>query len=318
MAGLKRALVRAAKEAVWAAARQRQGEAPSIALFSSRRGGSTLLMEVIAANPRMGFADQPFGLYTASEEQIARLPLFAYGQVLYPDAEEWGQIEAYIADLLAGRFAANGPWRPGRHHLRTDRMVLKITDAKSVAGELCRRTGLLPLAMIRHPIAQALSVERRGWALTGRAFLRSIEYRAAFLGEKAAEAEAILAGPDRLAARVLDWTLENLPLLADAKDWPVIAYERLVTDPEAEVDRLAAYADLPDTAAMLKVLTRPSRSAARGSTAARRAEIAAADARALVGGWRDKVDPAREAALLAIPQRFGLDLYRPGADMPVL
>lgn len=312
------------KELVWRyLVRHRpDGVRPHIAVFSSRRGGSTLLMELLASNPGVGFSDQPFSLYTASQAQIQRLPLFEYGQVIAPDPDEMERIFTYADDILSGRLVVNGPWKfwqPGVS-MKTNRMVLKITDAKTIAAQLVRQFGLRSVVMTRHPIAQALSVDRNGWDLTARAFLRNPAFVSRWLpGTLLDDAWAIVRGPDRMARRVLDWTLENLPLMeacTDHADWLFMSYEQLVMHPQESIAALARHCLLGNEQQMLDQLTRPSRSTKQSSTAQTRQRIETGDRSYIVSRWREKVPPEREHELLAICAHFGLDLYQVGVDEP--
>ncbi len=60
-----------------------QGSEPNILLFATRRGGSTFLMELIAANRGVRSIDQPFEVSSkfATAAQVADLPLFEDGQL---------------------------------------------------------------------------------------------------------------------------------------------------------------------------------------------------------------------------------------------
>src|SRR5512140_164395 len=78
----------------------RQGTLPNLMLFSSRRGGSTHLAEVIAAEPGMRYVDQPFDLFRpASARGLIKaryLPPKAFSQFIDLTEEEARLVERYI------------------------------------------------------------------------------------------------------------------------------------------------------------------------------------------------------------------------------
>lgn len=320
------ALRRAAKEVAWKFLHRHQPDTslPDVAIFSSRRGGSTLLMEVLSVNRGMSFSDQPYSLYTASEAQLQVLPLLEYGQIISPDRHELDQVFEYTRQILDGRLVVNGPWKfwKAGSNMRTSRMILKITDAKSIAQELAEQFGLSVIVMTRHPISQSLSVERNGWETTARAFLRNRAFTERWLpGALLEEAWAIARGPDPLARRVLDWTLENLPLIDTCRnnpDWLFLSYEELVLKPEESITRLARHCRFDDEDAMLAKLLQPSRSTKRSSTSDTKRRIAEGNAEYIARRWRQKIDTEQEQNLLAICHRFGLNIYAHGEDIPYL
>lgn len=321
---MSNALKQLVKEVIWATVYRHKPDPshPTIAIFSSRRGGSTLMMELIAANKGFSFSDQPFGLYTMTCAQLNALPVFAYSQIIAPDPKEWAQIKEYIGAILSGALTVNGPWKFWKtpHSIRSDRMVLKITDAKSIAPELVAHFGLTPVVMTRHPISQSLSVQKNGWDTTARAFLRNKDFVATYLTpELEARAWDLVHDADPMKGRLLDWTLENLPLIAALKenpDWLYLPYETLIAHPDASITRLAQACQLDDPAAMLAQLEYPSRSTKRSSSKTTRKQISAGEHSYILARWRKQVDAEAEAALLAIPAQFGLPLYHVGEDEP--
>jgi len=310
------------KELLWKLAYRHRSDPDKadICLYSSRRGGSTLLMEILAANRGMSFSDQPFGLYTASGPNINRLPIFPYGQIYAPDEQELALIREYVDGLFAGEIPANVPWKFWARgwYRRTDRMTLKITDAKGLAQWFDESYRAHALVMTRHPLAQSLSVQRIGWQVTGKGFLRNEAYRRDHLTPELVEmCERIYAQGPSLTCHVLDWGLENLPLIKGLRDnphWIHVSYEELVADSSAVVSMLARSMDLPDEARMLEVAGRPSRSTKRSSTAATVKNIRSKDVKDLLLGWRDKVEPALRDECFEVLDRLGVRLY--GADSP--
>ena len=61
-------LKQSTKQLIWKLSRFKKGESPPIALFASRRGGSTWMMDVLAANRGLRYINQSFCLFDASSD----------------------------------------------------------------------------------------------------------------------------------------------------------------------------------------------------------------------------------------------------------
>lgn len=322
---LRDALRTVVKEAIWSSPLRprRSGERrQDIAIFASRRSGSTLLMQALAAGDGAAFADQPFGLYTASRAMINALPIAEYGQLIAPDTAELALVRAYTDEILAGSRYSNGPWRfwsPG-YPWRWDRIVLKITDAKSLAPWLAATFDFQVVCMFRHPAAQSLSVIRNGWWTTGRAFLRNEAYRSQHLTEmQISYCWSVYESSTRFHHGVVDWCLENLALIRALQNdptWSVVFYESLVRDASAVADYLASRCSVRDVDAMLAVLRQPSRSTRRGSTNHTRRQIRANDLRYLTERWLTELTDRDQRHLKESFDVLEIDVYSSDDPLP--
>ena len=176
-------------------------------------------------------------------------------------------------------------------HLRNDQICLKITDAKSIIDWMDDQFDNRTIVMTRHPIAQATSVMRAGWFGTGKWLLRSDGYVTRWLdGDLAEYAWQIYRDSPELPQRVLDWVLENLPMLRQLPEnpqWHFVSYEDLILHPRQAVEALASFADLSDIDRMLARVSKPSRSTPNISTADRQRAILTQDRSTLLNSWRD-------------------------------
>jgi hypothetical protein len=310
------------KELIWRFAIRLHPRKRPICLYASRRSGSTLLMEMIAVNPGILFSDQPFGVYTASSANLNRLPVFASGQIAYPDDQEQLVLQQYLERLLDGRIKANAPWKfwSLEFHFRNDRICLKITDAKSLIDWIAAKFDVSTVVLTRHPIAQALSVARMGWFPTGKGLLRNRAYVERWLSD---DLEAycwnIYQGASDLTRRTLDWALENLPMLRqlpERPDWLFVTYEDLVTDTRAVVDHLAERLELPAREQMIRRADRPSRSTRRESSPERQRMIAQRNRGQLLDSWRSQISLNELQSCFAVLDRLAIDLYRPDCSLP--
>lgn len=309
----------AVKEALWLLGRHRPGPGRDIALFSTRRSGSTWLMEVIAVNRGVRYSDQPFSLHHPSPGHARRLPIPARSQFTSLHGEDEARVRAFVAAVLDGSLSVNAPWELWHpaYHWRTDRVVLKIVDAKALIDWLDRTFPLHIVYSTRHPIPTSLSVIRNGWALTAQAYLLDPRFVEAWLtDEEVDDAWDVLRGGSPLEQHVLNWTLENLAplrLLPDRPHWLVVPYEAATLDPAGTVDLLADRLDLPDRDRMHKQVRVASRSTRRLASTFDPAK----EARERLRAWRRYVTEAEEDAAFEILDRFGVDLYRRGEDLPV-
>lgn len=307
----------------FALTRHEPGGKPPICLFATRRGGSTWLAEVLAANRGVLLLDQPFSANTGTPTpaQARRMPKFDGGIVTDLDGAREEAFRTYADAVLSGAVPVNAPTRFWSRDFgfRTDRLLLKILGANAVIDWIAAHYGVDVVYLTRHPIPQALSCIRNGWSLTAESFLRSPGFVERHLDDATlALARDVLRRGTPLEQYVLNWTLENVVparVLASRPAWTFVSYERCVLEPLATVEALAAALDLDDVPSMRKKLGQASRSS-HLSVDATRARITAGDREYLVGRWREEVGADEERRVMEIPARFGIDLYRPGALSP--
>ncbi len=321
---LRRAVRATVKEMVWLTTSHTPGSNPDVALFATRRGGSTWLMEVINRADGFRSLDQPFSVMTANltPGHYRRIPKYASGEIVSPAPEQLRDLRPYVEELLAGRLPVNAPyrfWKPGFRRT-TSRQVLKIVGAKSIICWLDDEFDLDIVYLTRHPIAQALSCIRNDWTLTVRAYLDNPRFVSAHL-DSAVEARChdVLASGTQLDRFVLNWGLENLipyQTLPDRPDWTFVTYEECVVRPADVVARLADELSLGSPDDLLVGATKPSRSS-RLSTASRRAAMEAGDAAGLLDEPLERVDPADRRRAMAILDDLGFDLYGPDSAAPI-
>ncbi len=319
---VRSAMALCVKELIWKTLIRFSPRKPPIALYASRRSGSTLLMEVIAVNAGVMFSDQPFSLFTASSTNLNRLPIFPYGQLANPDPQEAAYIEDYTRGLLDGTIRANVPWKvwSSEFHFRNDRICLKITDAKALIDWIDQHFEVQTVVSTRHPIAQSLSVANLGWMITGKGFLRNAAFVRQWLSSELEQlCWEVYGRGTELEQRVVDWALENLPMLTWLKQrshWSYLSYEELIAETEAAIDYLADRLQLADRAKMIGRVSRPSRSTRRESTAQRKSLIRSQDRNQLIDSWQKKVESRELDNCFRILDRFGIGLYRPDRSMP--
>src|SRR4051794_31008341 len=83
------------KEAVWfVTTNHTPGPERDICLFCTRRGGSTWVMETLAANKGVKFLDQPLEITTGSltSAQFRTMPKFDAGQLIHVEGDNERQL----------------------------------------------------------------------------------------------------------------------------------------------------------------------------------------------------------------------------------
>ncbi|HEY2791680.1 MAG TPA: hypothetical protein VGJ28_04955 [Micromonosporaceae bacterium] len=321
---LRDSLRAVAKESIWLAVRYRPGPKPSIALFCTRRGGSTWLMEIIGANRGVLPLNQPLEILTPNltPHQYKRLPKFDLGQIVHPDPDQERELRAYTDDLMAGRIRVNAPhafWRRD-FQFRTDRLLLKIVDAKPLMDWFATNYHPDMAYLVRHPVPQAMSCIRNGWSTTTKAYLRNEWFAEHVIADAKllAYAHALEETGTDLERFVLNWVVENLyPLrvLADRPDWLALSYEECVTDRDGTLRRVSERLDVGDTDRMQRAALRLSRSSTLSDDDAVSA-IKAADREEQVAGWLTRLGADALARASAVLDRFEVTLYAAREPMP--
>ena len=321
---LRESLRAVAKESVWLTVRYRQGDRPAIGLFCSRRGGSTWLMEIIGANRGVLPLNQPVEAFTPNltPYQYARLPAFDRGVIVHPDAEEEAELKAYTDEIMAGRMRVNAPHRFWRRDFsfRTDRLLLKIIDAKPMMDWFDTHYDLDIVYLVRHPVPQSLSCIRNGWGTSTKAYLRNEWFVEEVIADPAAVDLARRLADDGtdLERMVLNWTVENLyPLkvLADRPHWLALSYEETVLDQEKTFAQVSERLSLTDTDRMRRAAVRASASSGL-SQRETLAAIAARDEDQMVGRWREQISESDRTYVAKILDTFGVTLYSADSATP--
>lgn len=304
-----------AKELLWyLTCDHEQGAEPNILLFATRRGGSTFLMELIGANRGVRSLDQPFEMSSSfpTAAQVADMPLFEDGQLTSLDDRSARRLQSLTERIFAGGAVINAPTRVWRRDVErhSNRLVLKITDAKPLIGWFSETVPCDIVYLTRHPIPQSISCLRNGWTLTVGAYLRDDRFIEAYVSDRAlALAHDVMRSGTELQQFILNWTVENvapLQLLGHHPDWLHVRYEDCVVDPERMVETVASRLRLTDLPSMHATVTRPSVSSQMSTEQTRRLieQGQAADA---VTRWRNEVDDDTEAWCDHLLEAFGVD-----------
>ena len=293
----------------------RPGGEPDVLLFSTPRGGSTWLFELIGTQSGFKSCDEPLNLRNANVSP-------ALGISDWPDLYDESRVLSicdYFQSLHQGKLShMNRNLWDANHRVLTHRVVYKVLHgAEYMAPTLAQSIGARVVVLLRHPIPVGLS---RTVLPRLDAILQS-SAREQYTAEGVREMARIAAKGSPLERSVLAWCLQTAPLLnARQPEWAVVTYEQLVVDTSPVIQHLAEVLALPDPDEMFARINRPSASIRGMSTLATQRVLAQRATRErslwLVQKWRDDVSIEEERAAMAILGLFEIDAYQFGSVFP--
>jgi len=312
-------LKQSTKQLIWKLSRFKQSESPPIALFASRRGGSTWMMDLLAVNRGVRYINQPFCLFDASSDHRRRLPSPPLSRFIHLEGEDERKVLAFVEGLLNGTVQVNAPWeiwKPG-FDFKSDRILLKILAAKPIIDWLDKQFDFQIVYLTRHPIPTALSIIRNRWSVLVEPYFSNPYFRERHLTNEQTEfGLRVLADGGPLEHFVLEWVLENLVplrLLPKRPSWLHVTYEDTLLNPIQTIDRLKSELHLPDRDRMIEQVGRASRSTKKAASTFSEDE----EASHRLASWRKHVSPEDLTAVQRILDVFGVSLYRSGSDLPM-
>lgn len=321
---IRKALKTLVKECVWAALNRHTPRRTPIWIFGSRRSGSTLLMQVIAANRGVKYSDQALSVLSLSSYDVCLVPDFENGLFLelYPSLEQ--QLRSYFGAIMEGRHHVNEQWRPWARdfHFVSDRIVFKLLDGQILADWFEQEMGGDAIYLVRHPLSQVSSTLRNGWGCRHHTYLRTPSFTDKYLSASALQTcLKIEEAGSLLEQHVLTWCCENVHLIKQIDARPeraFISYEDIVLRPEEIIEALSNAYGLTDVKRMHAAANTVSISSrGRNTTEETRRGIVTGDREAVVSRWRRHFSPEEERKAFEILGLFDLDLYRFGEDVAV-
>ena len=304
--------------------RHKQGDKPNILLFCSRRGGSTWVLNTLAAHPGMRYVGRPFMTLLQSrwKNQVPSLREAAgysgdktLRQIIHFEGEGEKRFK-YVAQKII-----NAEWhiyptlnfRAPYFHRKTNRVVFQMTSGLPMIKWFEDNFDTKIIYLIRHPIPNALSIMSSGWEPENFEFLNNKFFLSQLSTQQIEMAKKIEASSDLLSRHVLDWCLKhyiphNHIRSGQADNWTCISYEDLVTKPLVLVDHLAKSMELEHTNEMVNQVELPSRTVSSSTHSQVKNKAY------LLTRWREKVNSQQENSLFEILNMFEIDSYKPGHD----
>ncbi|MEZ4710306.1 MAG: sulfotransferase domain-containing protein [Caldilineaceae bacterium] len=292
-----------------------------VLLAGAGRSGTTWVQELINYRQDHRVLFEPFW-----PEMVNFLPPQPSTHLYLRPDDPAPYFQPHAMRILRGEFYT--PWTdrtnaPGVYQRR----LIKDVRANLLLKWLTTQAPSLKVVLLlRHPCAVSLSQLRTGWPSNLASQLRELTMQPALFADFLNPFVPLLEATDSaFEANVLLWAIQNyVPLkqfgLHPADLGPAtgvqspqaqilpLFYERLCTDPEAELARLFDFLELPLEPEIFAVLRKPSLTAVGAPT-----EIAG---EAMFDAWRGKVSPPQLERALAILHHFGLDQVYNEAAMP--
>ncbi len=290
--------------------KHKQGDKKNIMLFSTRRGGSTWLTEILSVNEGIRFIDHAFGYLNADWKGKKYLPKTFFYQ--YIDKDQ--RLLNYLDLIENHNLIVRTQWNPFALDFQrvSNRIVYKITEAKALIDWFDSLNKYEIIYQIRHPIPTAMSLLRRGGPLTVEAYVKNESFRKKYLNNDLYDfCNNILHGQNELNKYILGWVLENLtPLRSrNIKKWFVVSYEEMVLQPKNYIDYFANVLNLSQKDKMKKMITEPSKSS-NMTTKETREKINKNETNFLISKWKKDISHDQEKEAMGILEKFELDVYK--------
>ena len=278
-------------------------------------------MQIIGANRGVRYYDEPFASFSAPYLRTsgrALLPPRYASQFTSIHEDEVEEVKSYVNGLLEGNVAWNSPWRvwDAEYDFIYTRKLLKILDAKALMGWMEQTFSVDTVYLTRHPVPVALSVLKRKWDNTSRAYLQDDEFCRRYLSDSLREFSwRVFKSDDLFGKAILNWCLENvapLSLIATRPHWIRVTYEELITDPETVIPNIATALELKDMQRMFRQMGRPSSSSKEFV-----AKVpSSTGGMSVISKWVSQVTPNMLQTAEQIMERFNITLYRAGEALP--
>ncbi|WP_100656478.1 sulfotransferase domain-containing protein [Alteromonas flava] len=289
---------------------RRSGEAKEdIIVFSTRRGGSTWLIELLSAEPHVKRAVEIFDVTLNHNPYKNRLPLSKGGFYIDLSYEQKALLFDYFNDLRLGKINYNTQWKFWQKpfNYSYNRMLFKVFYAKNYIVDFSMLKNTKIIFQVRHPIPTSLSICKQKWPNAADYFLKCENFKHQLSTKQLKLSNDVMENGAELEKYVLGWFLENwIPILESQKnnDWLILRYEDMVMNPELTISTLKKFLDLESAEAAREIYTKPSYNAFASKN-----KILNASPEYLCNGWKDKVDFEEHKMLIEIFNAFKNPYY---------
>ena len=305
-----------------------------ILLFSTRRGGSTLLGQMLSANRGIRNIDQPLTLYAPNgiggllRSQLCKkyLPQMPYSQYVSLTPKEQKQLLSFMDLLISGELSLN-PWLEykasgKKYFCLTDRVMLKITDANAIIDWFVSNFDSHIIYLIRHPIPNALSITKNRWMITVPAYLDNKRFSEQYLNNNLRKiSKKIMDSKNYFLQGILNWCVENVvPLKYSNSNFLTLSYEELVLSPMQIIQLLSERFNLNDTERMHKISGLPSYSTSLSDKRIieniKKQFSMKEKYDRIISRWRQEILPEQEEQAMELLNAFGIEAYKFGSAIP--
>jgi len=295
----------------------RENGKQDICIFSSRRSGSTLLMQMIYSQPGVNYVDQPMDPWRYNPYNKINRDIYKYKK-FFMDKIHLNRLKKFFNDVVfKGKLKGFSQWNyfDNNYKFISDRLVIKILNALPLIDWFEENFNIKIIYLVRHPIPTSLSIIQRNWGNEAKSFLQNPYFIKKYLNkQKLNFSIKILENGTNLEKFVLEWCLNHFYTLSvfTNRKWLTITYEELVLRPRQIVDLICDYLDLPDREKMLEIIHTPSKTTSRQS----KKDIIEKGPSFLINRWKNKIDENVESEAMNILEEFGIDTYKKGSTIP--
>jgi len=280
-----------------------------ILIASTRRSGSTLLMEMIYSQPNMGFIGQPLG-FARPHLYKHRLPEPNGIRYTTLNSRSIQNVATFLHKISTGQIRWRGQWNvfDDKYSFKVNRYVIKSLGTKTIIPEVENHLDMETIYLLRHPASCASSIIERGWGETSPQFLNDRSYLEMFLTPEQAEfCWSIVESGSKFERVVLEWCLENLCALRQLpnSDWLLLTYEELVSRPVRVSEWLANELDLADPKRMACQVQSPSKTTQNSS----RRELEEQGPKRLAVQRFQKLSEGQRSSVAEIFDALDMDVY---------
>ena len=265
----------------------------SFILAGSGRSGTTWISDIMTANPNARVVFEPFDGRRVPEAKVLPLRPYARPNGNYP---KW---RAFVEQVLLGNIENDWTMRQNHRWWATRRLV-KVIRANLMLGWMTEQFHVPTVLITRHPCAVVSSRLKLKWDSHLDVFLNQEELVEDHLSQFLS---IIHDAQSDLEKHTIMWCVENLVPLRQLKqnNWIFCTYEGLVTDPEAEAERILSGLNIRQTMFNRKAIHKVSQVS--------RPDSAIANQRDPLTEWQRQLSVDEIKTILDLVQTFGISLY---------
>lgn len=237
----------------------------NIYLFTSPRGGSTWLSQLLASIPDSAILWEPLFVGGRKYKELKEVG-FDWHQPIPQDAD-WPEAKAFFKKLLNREILhAKLLWiNDLRKVPEAEIFIYKFCYGNLMLPWLIDHFGIRPILFLRHPCAVVASQLKRGFTKgEWTYYARNCRYNEIFKQHEALF-RRITQPEQRLAAQ---WAIEMHYLLNHPyhnKKWLTVTYEEMVLNPGREIERVSNWINMPIILPRMGTIRTPSATTDDGS-----------------------------------------------------
>ena len=300
------------------------GPKKDIVILSSPRSGSTWLMEIISAEDKIRYINEPFNRYLLDINDFFPIP--ARCNYFYLSGKEKGKLKKYLYSNKINHFGPSNILNPN-WPLYSNRRVLKVIRANALIEWFAQELEMDVIFLIRHPIPQLLSCMMRGHYpfcketiyCENEHYIKEInKLRDHFSQYQLKFIKDIIYNGNDFEKFTLEWCLDNyipLKVYQSNNNFILLTYEELLFRTEEVIEYLAKKLELINKEVMINRKNKLSRTTNSSSKKTKRM-IKKGNALFLIKKWKKEITIEQEELIFRILNVFDINAYKFGSVCP--